>query len=292
MDRGRPLTVAVLGAGLIGVDLVTKIRRSPLLECRLVVARDDQARGLRMAAALGCRTSSKGIDALLDSSEPYDIVFDATNAMSHAEHWALLQPTGTRMIDLTPSMIGTMVAPTVNGAEAGRHANVNLISCGGQAALPVLHRLAREISAEYIEVVTTAASRSVGRATRMNLDEYIETTRAAVTRFTGVADSKVMVNLSPAQPPSPFRVAISLLAPAADPERVSVLVEEAAVAMRRFVPGYRIKVCSVADGVVFVAVEVEATGDRIPHYAGNLDIINAAAVHVAERHPAPLGGRT
>ncbi|MEU2358680.1 acetaldehyde dehydrogenase (acetylating) [Streptomyces misionensis] len=291
MDRGRPLTVAVLGAGLIGVDLVTKIQRSPLLECRLVVARDDQARGLRTVAALGCRTSAKGVEALLDLSEPCDIVFDATNAMSHAGHWALLEPMGTSMIDLTPSMIGEMVAPTVNSAEAVRHRNINLISCGGQTAIPLLHRLAAEISAEYIEVVTTAASRSVGHATRMNLDEYIETTQTAVTRFTGVSNTKVMVNLSPAQPPASFRVAISLLAPSADPARVSALVNEAAAEMQSFVPGYRIKVCSVADGVVFISVEVEAVGDRIPHYAGNLDIINAAAVHVAERYPAAQGGQ-
>jgi acetaldehyde dehydrogenase len=291
MDPDKPFTAAVLGAGLIGVDLVAKIQRSSLLECRLVVARDDHARGLRMAARLGCQTSSRGLEAILDLSEPCDVVFDATNAMAHAQHWARLEPTGTTMIDLTPSMIGSIVVPTVNGAEADLRRNINLISCGGQAAIPLLHRLAQKIPADYIEVVTTAASRSVGRATRLNLDEYLETTQAAISRFTGVPAVKVMVNLSPAQPPSSFRVAISMLAPAADLETVSALVDEAADELRSFVPGYRVTVCSVANGVVFVAVEVEAIGDYVPHYAGNLDIINAVAVHIAERQAMARRGQ-
>src|SRR6185437_1112435 len=192
-----PLKTAVLGAGLVGVDLVAKIKRSPHLACDLVVARDDQARGLRLAAAMGCETSAKGIDALLKSPEKFDIVFDATNAMSHAEHWSLLEPLGAKLIDLTPSMVGFMVAPTVNGSEVISHRNVNLISCGGQAAIPILHRLVQHVKADYVEIVTTAASVSVGRATRLNLDEYIESTQHAVRFFTGVMNVKVMVNISP-----------------------------------------------------------------------------------------------
>jgi acetaldehyde dehydrogenase len=278
----RPLKTAVLGAGLIGVDLVTKIRRSPLLECDLVVARDDQARGLRLASALGCDTSAKGIDALLSRPEPFAVVFDATNAMSHPEHWSLLEPLGTKLIDLTPSMIGSMVAPTVNGAEGVLRQNVNLISCGGQAAIPVLHRLAQQITADYVEIVTTAASASIGRATRLNLDEYVGTTQKAVRVFTGVQNVKVMVNISPAQPPATFRVAMSVLAADANPVQVRQLVAAAAADMRAFVPGYQVKVCAVTDGMIFVAVEVTASGDHIPRYAGNLDIINSAAVYVAE----------
>lgn len=287
----RPMSAAVLGAGLIGVDLVTKIKRSPLLDCCLVAARDDQARGLRMVGAQGCQTSARGIDALLELPEPCDVVFDATNAMSHAEHWALLEPLGTKLIDLTPSMIGSMIVPTVNGAEAVLHQNVNLISCGGQVAIPILHRLASAVAPDYIELVTTAASTSVGRATRLNLDEYIETTRSAVRFFTGVHDVKVMVNLSPAQPPALFRVAVSLLVADADPGHVRRLVEEEAERLRRFVSGYQVKVCAVTDGMIFLALEVAASGDRIPRYAGNLDIINSAAVFVAEQHAISQRGR-
>jgi acetaldehyde dehydrogenase len=278
------MKVAVLGAGLIGIDLLTRIQQSPALDCRLVVGRDDQGRGLRSAAELGCPTSAAGIEALVD--EPFDIVFDATNALDHAEHWARLEPLGTKLIDLTPSMVGHMVVPTVNADEATAHGNVNLVSCGGQASIPVLHRLASRYQCDYIELVTTAASRSVGRATRLNLDEYIGTTQDAVRTFTGIDNVKTIVNLSPARPAAMFRVAISIMAPGLELESVRSLVNDAADEVRAFVPGYRIAACSVTDERALVAVEVAASGGRIPKYAGNLDIINSAAVLVAEQHAA------
>jgi acetaldehyde dehydrogenase len=278
--------VAVLGAGLIGIDLLTRIQRSPSLDCCLVVGRDDQARGLRSAAELGCSTAANGIESLVTAPDPFDIVFDATNALSHAEHWARLGPLGTRLIDLTPSMVGHMVVPTVNATDATAYANVNLISCGGQAAIPILHRLATRYRCDYIELVTTAATRSVGRATRLNLDEYIETTQAAVRTFTGVDHVKTIVNLSPARPAAMFRVAISMVAPGLELEPVRSLVAAAADEVRAFVPGYRVIACTVTEERAFVAVEVAASGGRIPRYAGNLDIINSAAVLIAEQYAA------
>lgn len=286
MNHSDPLTVAILGAGLIGVDLVTKIQRSSFLDCRLVVGRDDQARGLRSAAKMGCPVASNGIESVVAAARPFDIVFDATNAMSHAEHWDRLRPLGTRLIDLTPSMVGHMVVPTVNADDASAQPNVNLISCGGQAAIPVLHRITRRYRAEYVELVTTAASRSVGRATRLNLDEYIETTQNAVRGFTGVERVKTIVNLSPARPPAMFRVAMSIVAAGLQTETVRALATEAADEVRAFVPGYRVAACTVNDERAFVAVEVAASGDHIPRYAGNLDIINSAAVLIAERQAA------
>lgn len=286
MNGGEPLQVAVLGAGLIGIDLLTRIQRSSALECVLVVGRDDQARGLRHAAELGCPTAANGVESLLSASRPFDIVFDATNAMSHAEHWARLRPVGTTLIDLTPSMVGHMVVPTVNAADASDHGNVNLVSCGGQAAIPVLHAIARRYRPAYIEMVTTAASRSVGRATRLNLDEYIETTQDAVRAFTGADRVKTIVNLSPARPPAMFRVAMTVRAAGLEIEPVRALANAAADEVRAFVPGYRVAACTVSDGTAFVAVEIAASGDRIPRYAGNLDIINSAAVLIAEQHAA------
>lgn len=291
MISHRPLKTAVLGAGIIGVDLVTRIQRSPVLECGLVVARANQARGLRLASGLGCATSAEGVDALLGQPEPFDIVFDATNAMSHAEHWSLLEPLGTKLIDLTPSMIGFMTVPIVNGPEAVTCGNVSLISCGGQAAIPILHRLAPEVIADYVEIVVTAASPSLGRATRLNMDEYIQTTQSAVLHFTGIKNVKVMCNISPAQPPSTFRVAVSVLTADADADQIIRLVTAVADEMRALVPGYRVKVCTVTNDMIFVAVEVTASGDRIPHYAGNLDIINSAAVLVAEQYASSRVGQ-
>jgi acetaldehyde dehydrogenase len=283
VNRSGPLRVAILGAGLIGIDLLMKIRRSALLDCQLLAGRDSNAYGLRRAASLGCATAADGIRSLVAADPSFDIVFDASNALSHVEHWAQLEPLGTRLIDLTPSMVGHMVAPTVNGADALSHRNVNLISCTGQAAVPILHEFTRHYPAHYIEIVTTAASSSVGRATRLNLDEYISTTQDAIRAFTGVRDVKVMVNLSPAAPPAMFRVAMSLLGPDFDADSLRTATSSAAAAVRAFAPGFAVKACTVTGERAFVAVEVAAAGDRIPRHVGNLDIINSAAVLVAER---------
>jgi acetaldehyde dehydrogenase len=283
------VSVAILGAGLIGLDLAEKIQRSAALDCRLVVGRDQQALGLRRAAELGCETSAGGITALLEAG-PFDIVCDASNADAHPEHWSLLRDTGALLIDLTPSSLGTMVVPTVNGAAALPDRNISLVTCGGQAAIPILHALAQDCVPSYVEVVCSGASASAGRATRLNLDHYIETTQAAVRAFTGAQEVKVMLNLSPADPPPPFRVTMTMLPirPGAGmaAEAVGPMVEAAAQDVRAFAPGFAVTSCQAADDQIRVAVEVTAEGGRIPRYAGNLDIINAAAVLLAERYAA------
>jgi acetaldehyde dehydrogenase len=282
----RP-SVAVLGAGLIGIDLADKIRRSKSLELRMVVGRDRQSVGLARAADMGCATASGGITALL-ASGPFDVVFDASNADCHADHWAALRKTGTTLIDLTPTQLGTVVAPTINGSQATAYRHINLVSCGGQAAIPVLHAVAQHCTPTYIEVVTTGASASAGRATRLNLDQYIATTQAAIRFFTGAPEVKVMVNLSPARPAPPFRVVMTVLAPDLRRGHVSAAVASAAEDVRAFAPGFAVNCVEVQDGRVSVAVEVTATGGRIPRYAGNLDIINGAALLLAEQHAAAL----
>jgi acetaldehyde dehydrogenase len=286
MSQTEPLQVAVIGAGLIGIDLLTRIQLSQRMACRLLVGRDDQARGLRLAERLGCPTGSDGISSVVTHPQGFDLVFDASNATAHAEHWAQLKPLGAKVIDLTPSMVGHMVVPTVNGRDALTHGNVNLVSCGGQASIPILHALATRYTPTYIEVVTTAASQGVGRATRLNLDEYIDTTQRAIQGFTGVSDIKVMVNLSPAQPPTVFRVAMTVLAAGLEPESVRDLVKSAVDEVRAFVPGIEIAACTMQADRAFIAVHVQSTGDHIPRYAGNLDIINSAAVLLAEQYAA------
>ncbi|MEV6347151.1 acetaldehyde dehydrogenase (acetylating) [Actinoplanes sp. NPDC051851] len=282
--RSRPLRAAVIGAGLIGLDLAMKIQRSAELDCRLVTARDEDAPGLRAARDLGCRVSADGVDAVLATADPYDIVFDASNATAHPAHWQALEPLGCLVVDLTPSGVGHAVVPAVNGDTLPVHRNLNLVSCGGQACVPILHALSSRYRPSYVEVVTTAANLSVGRATRLNLDEYLATTRDAVRASTGTSAVKTILNLSPARPPATFRVAMSFQSEDMDQRVVGDLVHDAADRVRAFVPGFRVRACTVTDGVAFVAVEVEASGDRIPSYAGNLDIINSAAVLVAEQY--------
>ncbi|MFE4514940.1 acetaldehyde dehydrogenase (acetylating) [Kitasatospora sp. NPDC056783] len=278
-----PVTVAVIGTGAIGRDLVSKIDRSPALECLLVAGRNPESAGLRYAEDLGYPTTAGGIEALLAAPRPFDVVFDATSAASHREHWRLLEPLGTLVIDLTPSKVGQMVAPTVTGASTtGR--NVNLISCGGQASVPVVHALAASFPVTYFEVVSTVASEVAGRATRMNLDEYVATTGHAVTTFSGVADVKAILNISPAVPPATFRTAVHARIAGADPAAVRAVVDRVAEQVRSFAPGYRVVACTAVGDLVTITVEVTAHSDVLPPYAGNLDIINSAAVMVAEQY--------
>jgi acetaldehyde dehydrogenase len=282
----EPLRVAVLGTGAIGRDLISKVHRSPLLECALVTGRNSASEGLRYASGLGCPTSAQGIDAILAAPRPFDVVLDATNAASHAEHWRLLRPLDTLLIDLTPSHLGQMVVPTVTGTEGTTERDVSLISCGGQASAPLAHALAGHFTVEYLEAVSTVASDSAGRATRLNLDEYVATTQAALTAFSGVADTKAILNISPAVPPATFRTTLHAVVPGADAGKVGAVVAEAAGKVRAFAPGYEVTACTVNGDRTSVSVQVTAHSDVLPRYAGNLDIINSAAVLVAEQYAA------
>lgn len=287
-DGVPPLSVAVIGTGAIGQDLVSKIHDSAVLECALVAGRSPESAGLRHAARLGCATSADGIDAVLAAPRPFDVVFDATNARAHAEHWRRLRPHGPLLIDLTPSRTGRMVVPTVTGVQSPPEGNVSLISCGGQASVPVAHALAERFEVTYVEVVSTVASAVAGRATRLNLDEYVATTSRALTAFTGVRETKAILNISPAVPPAAFRTTVHAVAPGAGAAQVRAAVDEAAQRVRGFAPGYRVLTCEVHDGVVAVSLEVTADSAVLPPYAGNLDIIDAAAVLVAEQHAVRL----
>ncbi|MFD4114551.1 acetylating acetaldehyde dehydrogenase [Streptomyces niveus] len=278
------LNTAVLGTGPLGLDLIERIRNSPYLDCGLVVGRTHTSRGLIQAAELGCTTTVGGVDALLDSDQNFAIVFDATNAFDHPAHWAKLAGSGARLIDLTPSSSGTLIVPTVNGDQAAAHRHIGLVSCGGQASIPVLHSIAGRYRPAYVEMVATAASVSVGRASRLNLDEYIETTRGAIHQFTQADSAKTMLNISAAAPPPPFRVAMTVVADGAEQGPVRELVDSAEAAMQAIVPGYRVTSCTVTDGTVRVIVEVTATRSRIPVHAGNLEVISAAAIYASEQH--------
>jgi acetaldehyde dehydrogenase len=286
MKAAERLSVSVLGAGLIGIDLTTKILRSDYLDLRLVAGRDASTPGLRQAARRGLPVATGGIQSLVDAGDPFDVVFDATNASYHAEHAEKLSSFGTMLIDLTPSRVGQMIIPTVNRADICSHRDISMVSCGGQASVPILHAIAMAHQIDYIEVVTTAATLSVGRGTRLNLDEYVETTQEAIRYFTGVKDVKSIVNVSPARPPATFRVAMSLLGRDLTAGSVRSLVAGAAAELRSFVRGFDVKACTVDDARAFIAAEVTSFGDRIPRYAGNLDIINSAAIHVAECYAA------
>lgn len=278
------LSVAVIGTGAIGMDLVNKISLSNKLHCALLAGRNKNSAGLDTAAKLGCATSAGGIDAILAAPKPFDVVFDATNAMSHVQHWKLLRPLGTLLIDLTPSHLGTMIVPTVTGIDTLTEQNVSMVSCGGQASIPILHALSQHFQINNIEVVATVATKTVGRATRINVDEYIETTQLALSTFTGVANTKAIINISPTVPPAMFRVTIFASIIDATAEQVTPVITAAVAAVRVFSAKYSLTGIKVIDGRVSIFIEVMASSNVLPEYAGNLDLINSAAIMVAEQY--------
>jgi acetaldehyde dehydrogenase len=284
------IPVAILGSGIIGTDLLYKVRRSANMSCGCFVGRRESSEGMRRARELGVPVSSGEAGFLLANPDLYEIVFDATSAEAHKAHSHRFTAIGKMVFDLTPSHSGTPVVPTINAERLFLSRDVSLVSCGGQAALPVIHAVARQCAEiEYIEMVNTSASKSAGLATRLNMDEYLETTEAAIAEFSGCGRVKCLGLLNPAMPPVHMRVTTTLLVRRYDKERVTRAVRDAVAAVRRYVPGYTLVADPVyGDGKITILLRVSGRGDYLAEYAGNLDIINAAAVHLGDLYSQRL----
>jgi acetaldehyde dehydrogenase (acetylating) len=280
--------VAILGSGNIGSDLLVKVQASELLECTLFVGRNLDSAGLTRAASMGVPISDRSIDAVAEAAARIDLVFDATSALSHAHHWEVLEALGKKAIDLTPSNIGHMCVPAVNIEQCLAYDNVNMVTCGGQATVPVAHAISLvHPEVTYVEVVSMIASKSAGPATRLNLDEYIGTTERALTQFTGAPRTKAILNLNPAQPPVDMQATVYALIPEPDIDAITASVVAMIESIQKYVPGYELIVPpTVENGRVVVMMRVRGRGDYLPAYAGNLDIINCAAVEMAEAYAA------
>jgi acetaldehyde dehydrogenase len=287
------LRVAILGTGNIGADLLVKAMRSDKLTCSLFVGRNLSSPGMAKAAALGVRISDLSLEALLAEPDTYDLVFDATSARDHLRHWPPLEKLGKPVIDLTPSRVGTMCIPAVNLAEALTKANVNMVSCGGQASVPLAHAVGQtQKDIDYIEVVSSIASRSAGPATRANLDEYIETTEQAIKVFSGARRTKAILNLNPAQPCINMQTTLFAKVAKPDLESLRPAVDAMVRKIQGYVPGYRLLMPpTVENNRIVIMVKVEGLGDYLPKYAGNLDIINCAAIATAEARAAIVAGK-
>ena len=279
---------AVIGSGNIGTDLVYKLQRSTVLEPVWMVGIDPESDGLLRAKAMGLKTTADGVDGLLPfvAADDIRIAFDATSAYVHAENSAKLTALGVLMVDLTPAAIGPYCCPPVNLAEvaAGGAANVNMISCGGQATIPMVHAVSRIQSVDYAEIVATAASKSIGPGTRANLDEFTYTTSKAVADLGGARRGKALIIVNPAEPPLMMRDTIYCLTDEAPQQQaITESVHAMLAEVQRYVPGYKLVNGPVFDGnKVSIYVEVEGLGDYLPKYAGNLDIMTASAVRTAE----------
>lgn len=284
MGRSEKMRVAILGSGNIGTDLLVKVLRSPHLECALFIGRNLSSPGMAKASALGVPISDQSIDAIVRNPDCCELVFDATSAIDHKRHWPLLEKLGKRVIDLTPAKLGVMCIPAVNLAEALECSNVNMISCGGQTSIPLAHVVGKtQGQVDYIEVVSSIASRSAGPATRINLDEYIETTELGLRTFSGCARTKVILNLNPAQPCIDMQTTISAQVSRPDLELLVPAVQAMVATIQQYVPGYQLLVPPTLEtNRIVMMVKVQGLGDYMPRYAGNLDIINCAALATAE----------
>ena len=278
------LKVAILGSGNIGTDLMKKIMRSPNLELVAVIGIDPESDGLRKAREAGFQTFHTGLDGFLDAGVQVDAVFDATSAYTHIKHAEQLRARNIRAIDLTPAAIGPLIVPTVNLHAHPNADNVNMVTCGGQATIPIIHAVSKLYNVEYAEIVATIASKSAGPATRANIDEFIATTSRAIELVGGAKKGRTVLILNPAEPPIMMNDTIHLLVdrPVEEDTLYEALVQ-AEQAVQQYVPGYRLKSRPfVEGGRISVFLEVAGAADYLPAFAGNLDIITAASIKIAE----------
>ena len=279
------LPVAILGSGNIGTDLMFKIRRSPLLELQMVAGIDPASDGLARARQLGYETCLDGVEGILRNGKA-KLVFDATSARSHIRHAPRLKAAKMFAVDLTPAAVGPGVIPVVNLEKYSAEWNVNLISCGAQASVPVVAAISKVSPVQYAETVSTISSRSAGPGTRANIDEFTRTTARSVRDIGGAKQSKSIIVINPADPPIIMRNTIyAVVDLPADEKKVRDSVMSMAEKIRKYVPGFKVTVEPFLDGDHFtVCNEVTGAGDYLAPYAGNLDIITAAAINVAERY--------
>ncbi len=278
--------VAILGSGNIGTDLLVKVQRSENLECVAFIGRSRGSRGMAKALELGVKLSDQSIEYVIDNASKIDLVFDATSAKDHMVHAPILKELGIRCIDLTPAKIGPMCVPLINTEECMDNMNINMVTCGGQASIPIAVALARtHKNIEYIEVVSSIASKSAGPATRSNLDEYIKTTERGVKHFSCAKKTKAILILNPAIPY--IDMMTTILAKINEPNLELLKIELASLLERvqSYVPGYKLILGPLFEnGRIVVILRVQGFGDYLPKYAGNLDIINCAAIAIAEEY--------
>ncbi len=298
--------VAIVGSGNIGTDLMIKIlRNAKHLEMGAMVGIDPASDGLARAARMGVATTHEGVEGLtrLPVFQDIDFVFDATSAGAHVKNDAFLRQhkADLRMIDLTPAAIGPYCVPVVNLEQHLQATNVNMVTCGGQATIPMVAAVSRVAKVHYAEIIASIASKSAGPGTRANIDEFTETTSKAIEVIGGAAKGKAIIVMNPAEPPLIMRDTVFVLSDAVDQARVEASIEEMAAAVQAYVPGYRLKQKVQFDVIpadaplnipgqgtfsglkTSVFLEVEGAAHYLPAYAGNLDIMTSAALATAER---------
>lgn len=281
----KKLKVGIIGSGNIGTDLMMKLQNNQFLELTTMIGIDPESDGLKRAKDLGIEVIDNGIEGFIERKELADLLFDATSAKAHIHHARILGELKKRVVDLTPAAIGPFVVPTVNLGTHIVERNVNLITCGGQATIPIVHSISTVAEVEYAEIVATISSRSAGPGTRANIDEFTVTTARGLEEIGGAKKGKAIIILNPAEPPIMMRdtVYCKVANDEFNQEIMMNSVKQMVKKVQEYVLGYRLRMDPIIEGsMITVYLEVQGSGDYLPSYAGNLDIMTASAVKVAE----------
>jgi len=278
--------VGIIGTGNIGTDLLMKIQRSQFLECSIFAGRNIHSPNILKAQEMGISVTDESIHYIEQHPSCCQIVFDATSADVHRTNAPILKRLNKFAIDLTPAQVGKMCIPVLNLQECLDEDNVNLITCGGQATIPIAYELTQvHPETKYIEIVATIASKSAGLGTRNNIDEFTQTTRDALIQFTGVKNAKAIIILNPAEPPITMRNTVYALIDNPNMDLITKRIKRIESKIQQYVPGYKITLWPVYEsGRVTVSLQVVGLGDFLPKYSGNLDIITCAAIEIAEKY--------
>lgn len=280
----KKTSVAILGSGKIACDLLAKTIKSNKLSCEMFSGKSHASEGIAYADKLGIKVSANSISAIADNINDYDIIFDATSALAHEEHQLKLKNYKKTIINLTPASTGIKCIPAVNLQSIKQGDTVNMISCGGQTAIPIIYSIAKSVkNIDYIEIVSSIASESAGIATRQNIPEYLENTENAISEFSNCHHTKAIININPAVPCINMKTTIYMGIKKYVPNIISENIYSMVQKVKKYTPHYQLAYQPIFEnGRVTISVEVIGSGDYLPPYAGNLDIITSASVRVAE----------
>ena len=280
------IRVGILGTGNIGTDLLLKILKEEKIKPVIFAGRRMESDGIQLAKSKNVDVTDRGIDFFIENKNYVDVVFDCTNSIDAIEHAEIFREQNIRVIDLTPAKVGELCVPSINSNLILTSHNVNMITCGGQAAMPILHLISKYCSKlKYVEIVSQIASKSAGLATRINVDGYIHTTEAAIKKFTKCEDCKVIINLNPAEPCVDMQTTMFIKFEDIDFESLVEAIYTKIKELRQYIPYYELVLPPVIneEGILVLSVKVRGSGDYLPEYAGNLDIINCAALEVIKK---------